>query len=200
MRMSHSAVAMCTLVAAMAAQPAGAQRRPAPTPATKAGSAPQQSGGASTKNPSFTLFGGVASGEDGWNLGYAIAASLEWKQSAWPVGIRVDPYIARHGADVGSYGDFNLTLIGAAGAASYDFETTSASAKPFIFGGLGIYNGSADFDSAYPGYGAFSVYDGTDLGIELGGGIRIGKRLTVELRYMHIDQFDTIPILAGFRF
>jgi hypothetical protein len=53
------------------------------------------------------------------------------------------------------------------------------------------YNG--DFDS--------SAYDSsTDLGFGIGGGINITSKFGVELRFMNIGGFNTVPVLAAFHF
>ena len=157
----------------------------------------------------FSLLGGVATGEDGLDLGLVLAGSFEWDLPAWTVNLRVDPYVARHEGDCGGVPDCSLTLIGVGVNAAYDFPAASgARAFPaqgtatgptwFVFGGLGIYRSSLDSDDDLPGvdFGG----DETDLGIQLGGGARFGQRFRAEIRYMSIDSFSTIPLLFGITF
>lgn len=157
----------------------------------------------------FTLYGGVATGEEGLDLGFAIGGSFEWDMMNWPVNLRVDPYIARHEGDCGGFADCSLLIIGAGVNAAYDFPTTSgARALPvqgaatgptwYVFGGLGIYRSSFDVDTDVPGFDFGG--DETDLGIQLGGGAKFGGRYRGEIRYMSIDSFSTIPLLFGITF
>lgn len=179
----------------LAPSTAGAQARH--DAALRAARAPVQA--PADNGPKFTLLGGIASGEGPWNVGLALSGSFEWKKPSWPVNLRLDPYVARHTGSGTAGSDASLTVVGLAGAASYDFKTTS-SAKPYVIGGVGLFYESASFDAGLPGFGAYSVYDGTDLGIALGAGLRLPGRLTLEGRFMHVDQFDTFPLLLGIRF
>lgn len=176
-------------------------RRSSAVPARPAVQAPTGGG------MQFTLLGGVATGEEGFDLGFAIGGSFEWDMLDWPVNLRVDPYIARHSGDC--FGDCTLLILGAGVNAAYDFPPMSGSralpvqgsaAGPiwYVFGGLGIYRSSFDVDSDTPGADFDS--DETDLGIQLGGGAKFGGRYRGEIRYMSIDNFSTIPLLFGITF
>lgn len=201
MRVLGSQLAVASVLVAVAVTSAQAQRRPAPTTATKASaSAPQgkDNGGAKTK---FTLFAGLATG-DNYDMGIALQGSFKIEQSGWPVAVRIDPYVARHGGNYGyatSSTDVTLTMLGVAGNVEYTFKTSgSTSVEPYVLGGVGIYHGSVDITNDVVGFN----YGGSDtnLGIGIGGGIRFAKRWALEAQFRTINNFDTIPILVGFHF
>lgn len=160
----------------------------------------------------FTLFGGIATGEGGLDMGLAISGSFEWDMAQWPVNLRVDPYFANHSGECGPFADCSFRLLGAGVGVSYDFPTANGRRAPlplqgatagpawFVFGGLGIYNGSYSIDSDMPGFDDAYSDSETELGIHLGGGVKFGGRYRVEARFMSISDFTTIPILFGFTF
>ena len=204
MRSMIRAAAMAATLGLVAASTLEAQaRRSSAVPARPPVQAPSGGG------MQFTLLGGVATGEEGIDLGFAIGGSFEWDMAGWPVNLRVDPYIARHEGDCGGFADCSLMIIGAGVNAAYDFPTSSgsralplqgASTGPswYVFGGLGIYRSSFDVDTDVPGFDFGG--DETDLGIQLGGGAKFGGRYRGEIRYMSIDSFSTIPLLFGITF
>src|SRR5438477_12213673 len=89
------------LVASSVAPALRAQARP---PATPSGS-----------TPSFTILGGIASGDKGYNVGLALGGTAKWVPVGWPVAIRGDAYFAHHG----SSGDVSLNLFGVGANAEY---------------------------------------------------------------------------------
>lgn len=148
----------------------------------------------------FTLLGGVATGDGPLDLGLALSGSFEWDVRDWPVNLRVDPYFARHGGDCGPF-DCDLTLLGAGVNAAYDFPASPSAPQWFILGGLGLYHTSFDRDDDDGFPGDDDDRSDTDLGIQIGGGFRFGDgRYRLELRFLSVDNFDTIPILFGIRF
>ena len=115
--------------------------------------------------------------------------------------MRGDAYFAHHGGDVGvPFGgiDLSLNMFGVMGAAEYEFET-SGNVKPYAFGGLGIFysNVNVDYEGVFEGN---DYESSTDLGFGIGGGVRFTPKFGVELRFMDIGGFNTIPILAVFHF
>ena len=188
----RKALLASTALALIATSEASAQRRPAATTATRAGSQPAQgsSGGPATK---WTLYAGVATGDD-FDLGLAVQGSYRVVPTGWPVAIRIDPYFAHHGSD----GDVSLNIFGVAGHVEYTFPTQNSDVEPFILGGLGFYYSKLNLDDDFDD----DLIDdsSTDLGISLGGGIRFAKRWVAEAQFKMIDEFDTIPLLIGFRF
>lgn len=149
----------------------------------------------------FSLLFGVATGEGPFDMGLALGGSFEWDVRSWPVNLRVDPYFARHSGDCGPF-DCDLTMFGAGVNAAYNFPITANAPQWFVFGGLGLYHGSTDIDDdddSFPG-GDIDGDSETDLGMQIGGGFRFGGRYRLELRFMSVDSFDSIPILFGIRF
>jgi opacity protein-like surface antigen len=175
---------------------------PTTTPATKAAIVPEkQQPAAAMTGPDWSLFGGVASGDNPYDIGIALGGAGKWHRSDWPVAVRGDAYFAHHSGDFGSdFGgvDLSINIFGVMGAAEYEFETTSK-LKPYAFGGLGIFYSNVNVD--YDGVFEDSAYDSsTDLGFGVGGGIHITPKFGVELRFMDIGGFNTIPILAVLHF
>ena len=190
--------AMATTASVVLASSLAAQTHTA-SASSNPGPVAQQRGGAPM---SFTLLGGIATGEGGLDLGIALAGSFEWDVREWPVNLRLDPYVARHSGDCGGPGDIDcdLTILGAGVNVAYHFPVTANAPQWFILGGLGLYHSSFDIDSdVFPGFDAGG--SSTDLGIQIGGGVRFGGgRYRVEARYMSVENFDTIPILFGIAF
>ena len=184
-------LAAAAVLVGVIAHTAHAQRRPAPTTASKANApAPEGNGG----KTNFTLFAGIATG-DAYDLGFAVQGSFRIPLPTVPIAIRIDPYLARHGGgssyDVGSstLSDATLTLLGVAGDAEYTFKTTGSQVEPYVLAGLGMYHGSG-------GGGEGS----TDLGLGIGGGIRYMKRWAAEAQFKSINGFSTIPLMVGYHF
>lgn len=170
------------------------------TPAKKSVIRPEQQPAATMTGPEWSAFAGVASGDNPYDIGIALGGSGTWHRSDWPVAIRGDAYFAHHSGDIGAFDglDLSINIFGVMGNAQYDFETTSK-VKPYAFGGLGIFYSNVNVD--YDGDFEDSDFDSsTDLGIGIGGGLRFTEKFGVELRFMNIGGFNTIPILAVFHF
>lgn len=107
----------------------------------------------------------------------------------------------RVNGDFGRYGlsdgiDGSWTLLG--GVANIVLPiTTSSALKPYVFGGVGMYNWKLDID----GIGST---DDTKLAFNIGAGYDFGKNLFTELRFLSIqtdgDALNTLPIVIGLRF
>jgi opacity protein-like surface antigen len=157
---------------------------------------------ATTTGPSWSIAGGLASGDGAYDLGFGVGASARWRRSDWPVAIRGDAYFAHHTGDVGTLlggFDVSLNLFGILGNAEYSFPTEST-LKPYVFGGVGLFYANTDID--YDGANLDdSDYDSsTDLGFNAGGGVLFTPRFGVEIRLMDAGGFTTIPVFAVFRF
>jgi hypothetical protein len=107
----------------------------------------------------------------------------------------------RINGDFGYYGlpdgvDGNWTLLGAMGNIVLPI-TTSSALKPYVFGGLGMYNYKIDID----GLGSS---DDTKLAFNIGAGYDFGKNFFTELRFLSIqtdgNALNTLPIVIGLRF
>jgi len=205
MRRMSRAVAIAAVLTPTLASAALAQRRAsaetgpvarrALMPASKQPTTPSMTG------PEWSLFGGVASGDGPYDIGIALGGSGRWRRSDWPVGVRGDLYFARHSGDVGTQiggYDVSINIFGIMGNAEYSFPTESR-LKPYAFGGIGLFYSNIDLE--YEGEFDIGDYDSsTDLGFGVGGGIRLTEKFGLELRFMDLGGFSTIPVVAVFHF
>lgn len=214
MRWMSRAVAIAAVLTPTLATTSMAQRRSAAEtglaatsaamPATTA-AAPKtlQPASPTMTGPNWALYGGVASGDNPYDIGIAAGLSGTWHRSDWPVGVRGDFYFAHHSGDLGSGGGFgnvdaSINMFGVMGGAEYSFPTTNT-LKPYAFGGLGLFYSNINVD--YNGVFDNDDYDSsTDLGFGVGGGIHFTPKFGLELRFMNLGGFNTIPILAALHF
>ena len=107
----------------------------------------------------------------------------------------------RLNGDFGRYGlpdgvDGSWTLLGGMANIVLPITTTSA-LKPYVFGGLGMYNYNLDITGLGGG-------DDTKLAFNIGVGYDFGKNLFTELRFLSIQadgsSLNTLPIVIGIRF
>ncbi|HUQ81629.1 MAG TPA: outer membrane beta-barrel protein [Gemmatimonadaceae bacterium] len=151
--------------------------------------------------PEWSVAGGVASGDNPYDIGIALGATGKWRRSDWPVAVRGDVYFAHHSGDIGSQfggNDISINLFGVMGSAEYAIPTENK-LKPYAFGGLGIFYANSDVDS--PSDIGDSYYDSsTDLGFGVGGGIHLTQKFGIEVRFMNMGGFNTTPILAVWHF
>ena len=150
---------------------------------------------------SVRVFGGVASGDNPYDIGIAAGATVTWRRSEWPVAVRADGYYAHHSGDLGSQlggYDISVNIYGFVGAAEYAFPTENR-LEPYVFGGLGLFY--SDVSQDYDGVFEDDTYESsTDLGFAVGAGMKLTRRLGLELRFMDIGDFSTIPVLAVWHF
>jgi outer membrane protein with beta-barrel domain len=152
---------------------------------------------ASTTAPTFSAFGGIATGDGPYDLGFALGGNALWSPATWPVDIRADLYIAHHGGSLGSAlanFDTSVNIFGLLGHARYVFPVTGSSVHPYVLGGLGLFYSRFSFDDNFPGETDYGSTSSTDLGISLGGGADFTERFGAELRIMDFNSFTTIPI------
>lgn len=152
----------------------------------KTSTAAVQRGGGS---PRLTLYGGLATGDNGFDLGPALAASFNWNISDAPFNIRVDPYFSFHSAEGGS--DASLWFLGATANLELAFNAAGTDATPYLFGGGGFYY--VNFDADDPDF------DESDMkgALGFGGGVRFGG-FTLEARLQDVDEFTNVAFLVGF--
>ena len=151
--------------------------------------------------PDWSAFAGIASGDNPYDIGLALGANGKWHRSDWPVAVRGDVYFAHHGGSFGSqFGgvDLSINIFGVMGSAEYAFPTTS-NLKPYAFGGLGLFYSNVNISDNF-GFDEGGYDSSTDLGFGIGGGLSFTPKFGVELRFMDIGGFNTIPILAAFHF
>ena len=198
-------LASLSLAQRRAAAETGFARRDA-IPATVATRRPverPQPAASTTSGPTWSALAGIATGDNPYDLGFALGVNGLWHRSDWPVGIRGDAYFAHHSGSVGAgvVGDLDLSvnIFGVMGNAQYDFSTTSK-LKPYVIGGLGIFysNVNADFEGQDLLDGGYD--SSTDLGFGVGGGISLTSKFGIEARFMDIGGFNTLPILAVLHF
>jgi opacity protein-like surface antigen len=162
----------------------------------------QPQGTPTMTGPDWSAFAGIASGDNPYDVGLALGANGKWHRSDWPVAVRGDAYFAHHGGGFGSqFGgvDLSINIFGVMGSAEYDFTTTSK-LKPYAFGGLGIFYSNVNISGDDFGFDESGYDSSTDLGFAIGGGVNFTPKFGVELRFMDIGGFNTIPILAVFHF
>jgi len=149
----------------------------------------------------WSIFGGVASGDDPYDIGIAAGGSAKWRRSDWPVGVRGDVYYAHHSGDLGSQlggYDISVNIYGLIGAAEYAFPTENR-LEPYVFAGLGLFYSSVNLE--YDDVFEDETYDSsTDVGFDIGAGLHLTSKFGLELRFMDIGGFSTIPILAVWHF
>ncbi len=145
----------------------------------------------------FGVSGGVAlpTGDFGEtaDLGFHIGGH-------WQAGLG-EKFKLRLNLDLGRYGlsdgvDGSWMLIGGMANLVYPIQTSSA-LKPYLLGGIGMYNWKIDID----GLGST---DDTDLAFNFGVGYDFGKRYFTEVKYVVIDtdgtSINTLPVTIGIRF
>jgi hypothetical protein len=144
--------------------------------------------------PSLTLYGGLATGDNSFDMGPALAASFNWNIADAPFNVRLDPYFAYHSRDAGP--DATLWLLGGTGNLELAFRPTGTIAEPYIFGGGGLYFRNVSVDTG-PGDEGF---DESDLkgAFDFGGGVRFGG-FTLEAKLQDVDEFTNVSFLVGFR-
>jgi opacity protein-like surface antigen len=205
MRWMSRAVALAAVLTPTLASATLAQRRasaetgPIARRATMA--TPKQQPAPSMTGPEWSLFGGVASGDGAYDIGIAAGGTGRWRRSDWPVAVRGDAYFAHHSGDVGTQlggYDVSINIFGVMASAEYSFPTENR-LKPYAFGGLGLFYSNIDLE--YDGVFDIDDYDSsTDLGFGVGGGIYLTQKFGVEVRFMDVGGFSTIPILAVWHF
>ena len=210
MRWMSRAVAVAAVLTPTLASVSFAQRRTAAgigvarrdvltAPATQPAFQPQPK--PAMTGPEWSAFASIADGDNPYDVGIAVGASGLWHRSDWPVAVRGDAYFAHHSGDIGTqFGGFDLStnIFGVLGSAEFRFPTESK-LKPYAFGGLGLFYRSVSAD--YSGQVTSDDYNSsTDLGIGIGGGLNLTQKFGLELRFMSIGSFNTVPILAVWHF
>lgn len=175
------------LLAGSAQSQAASFRSSKATPVTAAA---QSAGG-----PHLTLYGGLASGDNNWDMGPALAASFNWRLADAPLNLRFDPYFSYHSFDAESV-DGSLWFLGGTGNLEFAFRPSGTTAEPYIFGGGGFYMQNWSIEAG----GRDGEIDDSDIkgAIGFGGGVRFGG-FTLEAKLQDIDEFTNVSFLVGFR-
>ena len=205
MRWMSRAVALAAVLTPTLASATLAQRRvlaeTGPIARRALTTAPKQQPTPTMTGPDWSVFGGVASGDGAYDVGFAAGGTGRWRRSDWPVSARGDAYFAHHGGDIGrEFGGFDVSIniFGVMASAEYSFPIENR-LRPYAFGGLGLFYSNINVD--YDGVFDDSSYDSsTDLGFGVGGGVHLTEKLGLEIRFMDVGGFSTIPILAVYHF
>ena len=163
---------------------------------------------AQTAKPiSFGVSGGlsVPTGDlsDGVDAGYAVAGHVYLKPSgSRTLGFRGDVSFDRWASKFND--DLSLRSLGFVANAMLDLAAANNSAiKPYVIGGVGLFNTKASASSG----SVSSSSSSSDVGAQVGGGLRFqlsGFSTFVEAKYVNVfsDPNSTgyIPITFGVRF
>ena len=135
-------------------------------------------------------------------MGFLIGADATYWLMGAPVGIRLDAQYSQTSHKNGV--DGNSKIIGGLAEVVYAFGTDKAQIRPYILGGIGMFNvkvtvPSASFDTSVTkvGFGG-----GAGLAFKMGAG---GTRFFVEGKFVTVStgggsNTTFLPIRAGFRF
>jgi opacity protein-like surface antigen len=140
---------------------------------------------------------------EGLSSGFNVTGHVYFKPASLKsIRLRGDVSFDRFTADGNS--DFSFRSLGVAGNVVYDFPTESSSMiKPYVLGGLGLYNGKSTVEI---GSAEVSGSD-TNLGIQAGAGVAFqlsGFSTFAEARLVNIfsdgNSSRYVPIVFGVRF
>ena len=135
-------------------------------------------------------------------LGFLVGADATYWLMGAPVGIRVEGQYSQTSHKNGV--DGNTKIIGGMGEVVYAFGTNKDQVRPYILGGIGIFNVKVtspsfgiDTSVTKVGFGG-----GAGLAFKLGAG---GTRFFVEGKFVSVStgggsNTTFLPIRAGFRF
>ena len=152
----------------------------------------------------FSLGGsvGVPLGDfdEGAKMGFHGVAGVSFAPPTMPVGFQVDGNFAQFSTELD---DLNVRMLFATGNVVYNFKVAEASRlRPYLIGGLGVYNGKETGDAADP-----DAESTTDIGINAGAGFNVSAgaaSLFVEGRFHSIftdgNSTQFIPLTVGVRF
>jgi hypothetical protein len=145
--------------------------------------------------PSATLFGGIAVGDNNLDLGLMGGVSFKWELAGIPIDLRFDPSIARYSGDRDGVHS-RLLLFNVPVVAEYEIPGSGdRSARFYILAGFGTHYKRLSEDDL----GSNDTDNRLDLGLTLGGGVRLNSKLGFEARIVDIDNFTTLPILVTWK-
>ncbi|MGQ0647655.1 MAG: hypothetical protein ACT4P7_08780 [Gemmatimonadaceae bacterium] len=148
-------------------------------------------------SPSIELMGGLATGDGIYDLGLLVGASFGWLIPAFPLDLRFDPSLSRYSAS-GVYSG-SLTILAIPAALEYKFKNVQSGPTPYVLGGVGLYYSHSGARAQSPIVDAGVEENSFDVGITIGGGIRLNTRFGLEGRIVDVSSFTTIPILLSIR-
>ncbi len=155
----------------------------------------------------FSLGGGLTlplgNFGDAAGTGFHGLAAVGFQPANFPVGIQVDGMFQRLGADEDAFGDdVNFQVIQGTANAVYKFQTSETTkVRPYIIGGVGLYNFKQTGDDVIGDPGS-----NTDFGINGGAGFDFvagAASVFVEGRFHNVfsegESTNFIPITVGVR-
>ncbi len=136
----------------------------------------------------------------GTNIGVHAMAAVSVAPAAFPIGIRVDGMYHRYGFSDGADGHFRV-FQGTANAVYHFLATGSTTIRPYLLGGVGLYNCKTISDLPF-----IPDESTTDLGINGGAGVDViagALRVFTEARYHNVftsgENAEFLPITVGVR-
>jgi hypothetical protein len=136
----------------------------------------------------------------GTNIGVHAMAAVSVAPAAFPIGIRVDGMYHRYGFSGGADGHFRV-FQGAASAVYHLPAAESTTIRPYLLGGVGLYNYKSISDFPFT-----PDESTTDVGINGGVGVDViagALRLFTEARYHNVftprENVEFLPITVGVR-
>lgn len=162
----------------------------------------------STRAFTIGVAGGVTipTGDAGdfWDTGFNVMGTLGFRPATLPVGLRFDIMYHSLGGKTTEFGNIEIegedaSIIAGAANAVLNF-TTEGGIRPYVIGGLGVYNIDAGDESS------------TKFGLNAGGGLDFqlsGFNTFLEARFHRVftdededgvDGLTLIPIVFGIRF
>jgi opacity protein-like surface antigen len=183
------AVALFLTAAVAAATPAAAQDAAAVRPMT------------------FGVSGGltlpIGDLGDAVGSGFNAGAHLAFKPATFPFGVRVEGQFNRFAYEETLASDGNLQIISGTANAVFGVPAASSAFRPYIIGGIGVYNSKSSFETVV-GDGSSSD---TNFGLNGGAGIEFGLSglsTFIEARFNTIftegSKTNFIPITFGIKF
>lgn len=136
----------------------------------------------------------------GDKAGFVFGADGTYWLTGNQIGIRLDASYSQTSEKSGITAH-KTKMLGGMGELVYAFMTPADQVRPYVFGGVGLYNvklsiGTADTSETKVGFGG-----GAGLALKVGTG---STRVFVQGRYMSVKVFDTtlpsLGITAGIRF
>lgn len=163
--------------------------------------------GLQAQGAEFSVGGGISiptgDFDDAAKLGWQGTAAVSFVPRGGAVGFQFDGTYSRFGVDGAGF-DVNHQIIYATGNAVYKFMSSEdGKFRPYLIGGLGVYNFKLTGDDA-PAFGDGSQ---TKVGINAGAGFDVkmgGAGLFIEGRFHNVfadpSSRQFIPLTVGIRF
>jgi|GEM_PF-2896231 len=152
------------------------------------------------------LYGGVAQASLGFGSGPSVGLALRIKRASLPVVFRLDVQGSRFSQTPSLTGGGVLngkaTLTHAGATAGLELPLIKTGMfRPYLAAAGGVFRFQGTGPSGSNGSIANGVFTSTtDGALSVGGGVRLGRRVFLEARYITVSDFNAIPIVFGFVF